>query len=450
MKHLNKFLILAMLVLGIASCKKQNDAGDVIPVKLTLKLSFDTENAVYGFTYEKAQVKITNLTTSQSYTATAATDGTVAFNSIAPGNYDVSATLNLTAAEYNAKAGTNVQEDIVYNGTLTRQSVVTDSQLSLVLKTGRVGDFVIKQIYYAGSNAANGAVFRDQFFEIYNNSNETLYADSLYIAQVMGNNTAAANVDQSKGYFQPSGQYDWTKSLNMGNAAANNNFIYAKTMFMIPGTGKQHPVLPGKSLIIAATAQNHQAPYTGTDGKAVSVKDPTLTIDLSSADFEIYLGDYPGINPLTSDIDNPSVTNLTVISNNGNRDLILDNLGRDGLVIFKSTVDPKTWNKYATPDVTQITVGTNLYIQVPVANIIDGVNLQHAVTASRVAKRVPEIVDAGESFVPAGSYSSQSIVRKTSKTVNGRIVLKDTNNSTNDFGYLGKSDPSKGAGSFIN
>lgn len=450
MKHVNKLFLLSILILGFAACKKHDDVLDVVPVNLTVKLAFDAENSALGFTYEKAQVKITNLTTNQSFTATATTDGTATFNTIAPGNYDVSSTLSIAATDYNTKAGTNVQDAVVYNGTLSKQSVTANGQLSITLKTGRVGDFVIKQIYYAGSNAASGAVFRDQFLEIYNNSSETLYADSLYISQIMGNNTAVTSVDQSKGFYQASGQYDWTKSVNMNNAGANTNYVYAKTLFMIAGSGKQYPVQPGKSIIIAATALNHQSPYTGTDGKAVTVKDPSLTIDLSGADFEVYLGNYPGINPLASDIDNPAVPNLAVISNNGNRDLILDNLGRDGLVIFKTKENPANWSKYATPDVTSVTTSTNLYTQIPISVIVDGVNLQQAVTASRIARRIPDVIDAGETFVPAGSYSSQSVVRKTSKTVNGRIVLKDTNNSNNDFGFLTKSDPSKGASSFIN
>ena len=449
MKYLSKLMIVATLVLGLASCKKDNN-DDVKPVSLTLKVAFDAENAGYGFTYEKTTVKITNLTTNQTYNATAAADGTATFASIAPGNYDMSATLAITAADFNAKTGANVQEDVTYNGTLIRQSIVGNSDLSLTLKTGRVGDFVIKQIYYSGSSASNGAIFRDQFFEIYNNSNATLYADSLYFAQVIGNNAVSTRIDQSQGFFQPSGQYDWAKSVNMTSANPNTAFIYAKNVFMIPGTGKQYPVEPGKSIIIAATAQNHQSPFVGADGKAITVKDPSLTVDLSKADFEVYLGDQTNINPLASDVNNPSVTNVTVIENNTNRDLILDNLGRDGLVIFKTTADPKTWPKFATPDDTQLTINTKVYIQVPNQYIIDGVGLQQTVVASRMPKRLPDVLDAGETYVPAGSYSSQSVVRKTSRTVGGRVVLKDTNNSSNDFGFLPKADPSKAATSFIN
>ena len=48
----------------------------------------------------------------------------------------------------------------------------------------------------------------------------------------------------------------------------------------------------GKSIIIAQTGINHKAPYDRIDGKPVTIQDPELTVDLSKADFEVYLGDY--------------------------------------------------------------------------------------------------------------------------------------------------------------
>ncbi|MES2416675.1 MAG: DUF4876 domain-containing protein [Bacteroidota bacterium] len=445
-----KYLFLITILLGaLASCKKDK-SNDVTLLKLDVKTTFDDENATFGFGLDKAEVTVINLVTNQSTKATSNASGTATFNNLSPGNYKITVVLTVAAADYNAKAGTNVQEDIIYNGTISSQSITQNTQANVMLKVGRVGDFVIKQIYYAGSNAANGAIFRDQFFEIYNNSNETLYADSLYFAQVMGMSAASSGIDLSKGFYQSNGQYDWTKSVGMNNPKANTDYIYAKTMFMIPGTGKQYPLAPGKSIIIAATALNHQAPYIGATGNPITVKDPSLTIDLSKADFEVYLGDVPGVNPLASDLDMPAVTNVKVIDNGSGRDLIIDNLGRDGLVIFKTAADVTKWPAYATPDVTTITPTTRINTQIPVGVIIDGVGLQHAVTASRVPKRLIDVIDAGETFVPGGSYSSQSVVRKTSKVVNGRIVLKDTNNSTNDFGMLTKADPSKQPSSFIN
>jgi hypothetical protein len=45
-------------------------------------------------------------------------------------------------------------------------------------------------------------------------------------------------------------------------------------------------------------------------------------------------------------------------------------------------------------------------------------------------------LDALYTYVPNGAYSSQSAIRKTETTINGRKVLKDTNNSAEDFDFL--------------
>lgn len=448
MKQLNYlFLFLSVLIMG-SSCKKNND-NDVVLANLSVTTSFDTDHASLGFDISKVSVQATNLVTNQTYTAQNNASGVAVFE-LPAGNYNIKASITISAADYYAKAGTAVEDDVVFNGTISNQNVVQNSTASIDLKAGRIGDFVIKQVYYAGSNAKDGAVFRDQFIEIYNNSNDILYADSLYFGQVENVSSVASGIDFTKNYYLASGQWDWSKSLNMTATNPNTDYVYAETMFMIPGTGKQYPVLPGKSFIIAANALNHKAPYTNANGQSVTVNNPDLTVDLQNADFEVYLGSQPGINPLASDVDNPAVNNVTVVNRGGNRDLVMDNHGREGLYIFKTTSDVSKLPKYATPNQTTITAATDLFIQIPASMIIDGVGLQHAVTASRVPKRMPDVVDAGETFVSGGSYSSQSVVRKTRRTVNGRTILQDTNNSNTDFGVLLKADPSKSASSFLN
>src|SRR5690606_41424195 len=82
--------------------------------------------------------------------------------------------------------------------------------LDLVLHGGKPCSCVFNQLYYAGSNASTGAVNRDVFVEIYNNSNQILYADSLYFGQVIGKNNNNAGE-----FYLENNQYDWSKALNM-------------------------------------------------------------------------------------------------------------------------------------------------------------------------------------------------------------------------------------------
>lgn len=124
------------------------------------------------------------------------------------------------------------------------------------------------------------------------------------------------------------------------------------------------------------------------------------------------------------------------------KDWLLDNPGRDGYIIFKTDKDiPSTFQKYPDPAQLAITQNTTLYYQIPLSYAIDAVEIQPNAPTSRVPKRLYSEYDAGFTFCPAGSYSSQSVIRKTSKIVSGRRILIDTNNSTNDFDYLEKAEP---------
>src|SRR5690606_15199039 len=155
------------------------------------------------------------------------------------------------------------------------------------------GGFVIKQIYYVGSDTKDGALNRDNFIEIYNNTDETLYADSLLVVLAYG---ASRNIKVGEeGYYLDNGQFDWSQSVGLNVADnANENYVYAKAVFMIPsdGTGKKYPVLPGKSFVLAGTAVNHAAGYQNNDGNTIGAQKPELTVNLEGADFESWLYPY--------------------------------------------------------------------------------------------------------------------------------------------------------------
>jgi len=443
MKKIN-LLLLVILSISFFSCKK-DDSDNVKPVSVDLQVALDATIAAYNFPLGNIEIKLTNLLNGQINTAKTDATGKINFGSIIPGNYDVQASLTISAADYSTITGTVTTSDVVFNG-LLKATVINDGTkaLALTIKAGRIGDWVFKQIYYAGSNTSNGATFRDCFVELYNNSNETLYADSLYFAQVFGVNTKSTSIDFKQTYFRSNGQYDWGKSIGNSIARANEDYVYTKNLFMIPGTGKQYAVQPGTSIIIATTAINHKAPFTGSDGVSVTVKDPSLTVDLSKADFEVNLNGVVGINPLSSDIDNPAVPNMKVIAA-ADRDLIFQAGGRDAYVIFKTNDNVVNYPKFPTPDVVTITAANDLYYRVPSKYVLDAVETQPPVSANQFPKKLESNLDASYKFVSKGQYSSQSLIRKTAKVVDGRKILKDTNNSDADFDELDKADPSKTA-----
>jgi hypothetical protein len=457
---MRRILYLTTAILMLATACKKNDLDDntAKPVNLNVTIDFSGDAATLGLPKTSALVKITHNTNGTVKEAQTDASGVASFASITPGTYTITASLSIPKATYTQVSGINVEEDVVFNGNITSQQVIQlQSAITIPLVTGRIGNWVFKQVYYAGSNTSTGAAFRDQFLEVYNNSTETLYADSLCIALVIGVNNTAANYP-AHGYL-PSNQYDWTKAVGITSANANTNFVYVKSAFMIPGTGKQFPVEPGKSIIIAQTAQNHTAPYTTNNGTVQTITNPALTVNLANADFETYLVDYKKaeatdpatFTPYRWDVDNPAITNMKVIYLSTGSDLLIDNPGRDAIVIYKAAdKDPATFPYFAQPTVTAIAPNTVLYQQVPLQYIVDAIELQHANETQRVPKRLPNTLDAGPTNVTGGQYSSQSLVRKTAKTVNGRRILQDTNNSANDFFTKTKADPSKSEASFSN
>jgi hypothetical protein len=446
-----------ILLIGSYACQKKDLGSTATPVNLNIAIEYNSDVSSIGLRKDSALVRITNNTSGSIKETYTNVNGVASFESITPGIYTVTASITIPKNTYQQLSNTIVDQDVIFNGNLTNKSFTEQqTNINIPLITGRIGNWVFKQLYYTGSNVSSGASFRDQFLEIYNNSTDTLYADSLCFANVLGVNNTTANYPAA-GYL-PSNQYDWTQSVNMNNTKANSDYVYVRSAFMLPGTGKSLPVLPGKSLVIAQTAQNHAAPYYLNDSTVQGINDPTVTIDLSNADFETYLADYKKAeagNPINFkkykwDVDNPKVTNLDIVYFASGNEWTMDNTGREAMILYKVTgADPKTiFPFFAVPTIKTIDATTTLYQQIPVANILDAVEIQKVAVSARVPKRLPNSLDAGPTNVTGGDYTSQSIVRKTTRTVNGRRVLQDTNNSANDFATKAKADPSKTDASF--
>lgn len=437
---MKKYLYLILAVLTFASCKKDHTT-DVQPVDLNIAVTFNLETSTYQLPLTGVKVKLTNVGTKTIQEFTVSDKGTVLAAQISPGTYDIDASSTFSAAEYTALTGLSTSAAVTYNAS-SKNTLITvgyTGTINLNLVAGAVNDWVIKQVYFAGSDRVNGALYRDHFIEFYNNSDHVMYADSLYFAETTG---AIATTLAATHNYLPSNQYDWSKSADMpANIDANNDYIYARALLMIPGTGKQYPVKAGESIVVAQTALNHKSPFTGVDGKVVSVLNPSLTVDLSKADFEASYAEFFA-KPLASDVDNPNVPNLEVLAYFGN-DMIFDAAGRYSYALIKvdGTQKPKEWPAYAYPTKAAPSSTAKKYVQIPVKWVIDAVEVQPNEAADRIAKKYGAILDAGFTYVPTGSYTSQSIVRKTASTVNGRVILKDTNNSTEDFDYFNIANP---------
>ena len=262
-------------------------------------------------------------------------------------------------------------------------------------------DFVIEEVYFAGSTTAEGKQYSgDQYIKIYNNSDSVLYADGLVILE------SAFNTAQ---------QYEYTPDI-MSQAMA------VQCVYAIPGNGKDYPVQPGESLLICDKAIDHTAANINS-------------FDLRNADFEWY-----DETEKNQDVDNPQVTNLDKIYSYTKAVWTLHNQGLCAYAIARLQVDKNTFLTDYTYNATFINVignsqNTSAY-QVPKEWIIDAVNISNK--AQYAWNVVDPSLDMG--FTYCGEVASdknrynKSVRRKVlSTTPDGRKILKDTNNSTEDF-----------------
>lgn len=450
MKQLLSFLTIMLMLVSCRDDDFGNGNGSTLqPVSYQVEVKYDSN---YGGKYSKnATVVMVNNNSGDTYTLNTDANGFANFQNVIPGTYKITVSKKMIASEFNTTFGYQAPAaEISFNGVQENAIINANVQkTSIELSGARIGDLLIKQISYAGSHTTQGAGFRDQFIEIYNNSNGVIYADGLYIGQLYGKTNTATN----NAYSQANGQFDWSKSLGMtaGNTA-NTDYVYADYVFRIPGNGTQYPIFPGESIVIAQNGVNHKAPLVDNTGTPMTVQNPALTVDLSTSNFEVYLGNFNlsiGEPVYKYDIQNPAVPDVQIAywGRQGywspNNDFIMDNLGRDSFIIFR-TDDFNALPDYSDPSVLTVSSNTRYFKQIPNSIIIDGVDLQHYNPNSQRPKMLSASTDASSVACDA-SFNSQAVIRKTKELVdlpNGgkRKVLTDTNNSANDF-VKQKADP---------
>jgi hypothetical protein len=397
MRHLT--LLIAFAAMLLAACKKSR-FGE-------LKTSSVTVTAKYPATYGQtgasgANITLTSVNDGSVKAATTNSNGDAVFADVLPGSYTIAASKNMSAAE--ALVITGISAAVTLNGTQNTAVVVSGQNPAFVvqLQGGAVGGLVIKEVYYTGSRTpANGTYFSDQFVEIYNNSTDTLYLDSLCIGDAFGNS----------GLINPTSQ---------PTPFANDpQHVYLSNIWQVPGTGRQHPLAPGKSIVIAQDGVNHKD----------ALLNPASPVDLSAADWETY-----NQRPDNRDADAPGVANLRRVYFTGGFDWLLTVFG-PGVVIFKGDSAQLVAQTAAIPGLPS----AQPRIKVAVSQVIDGFEaLKDGSSAS--FKRIVPGIDAGFVFAD-DTYNKQSFRRKTSTIINGRRVLQDNNNSTADFEKLASPTP---------
>ena len=388
-------LVLLTVGLSFTACSN-DDSVTYTPVSLSVEMPLGIDNVVFS----NSKAMFTNVQTGEVFTVNQFVENNGSFaasiDQVPEGTYNVAVTGELSFTKDGVTGTAQVNQ--------TSENVQVKSgsaNVKLAVNTfDAKGGFVISEIFFAGDKTPEGKQFlKDQYVVVSNNSDVTLYADSIAFVQSS---------------FLTSTKREYTPDIM-------NKAMSVEAIYMIPGTGKSVAVQPGKSLVLALNAMNH------TEANANS-------FDLSKADFEFY-DESTSANNL--DTDNQEVPNLDkwycytlsyyLLNTGGNKAYALARM-------HQNRESYLTANYYEAKYVLTTSKGdkemTSKCYKLPNSWILDAVNLcPSSVWQWNV---VSSALDAGYTYVASTLNSTdrfgKSVIRKKE---NGKWV--DTNNSSNDF-----------------
>ena len=379
---------MVLAVLAMVGCQKTGTKTISINVRVD-----EAKIAAAGIqSPDSYDVTISNFATGSTIEAKTE-NGLATATGIVPGVYTVTV------------SGSQNQGGFIYTiaGSESNVSLIADGA-EVVVKVDAVKEaaLVFKEIYYTG---VKDFYFRDQFYEIYNNSTEVVYADSLCIAE-----TIFASYDKSI-------IYEWP----IENA---DQYVFVKVVWQIQGDGHSYPIKPGESFVISQWATNH---------KAESLSKGVSPVDLAGAEFEAIEKESTAPSGLVL-TDNPAINMKKVIQAGYAMPQWLTSVSGSQYIIFKPSKPLKNEDFITATNADYNGVGREVLI----SDVIDAVQTVSDETGMNVLG-LPKVLDAGAIWC-SGQYVGESIARKIKETrPDGTKVYQDTNNTSNDFEV--KKDP---------
>ena len=402
MKQQFRFALLAIATACMITCASCSDKDEPDPVnppkpaepeKVSVKVSVTLPDDITTVSDEK--YTFNNITTQQSESFTDA-----ASISLLPGLYDLS---------YTATA--SLHDGIDAEVRAPRRSITVKEGTSVALEAFvnlATDDLIIEEIYFAGSLTGSAYQYSaDNYVKLYNNTDHVIYADGIAIFETT---------------FMSVQKFEYSPDIR-------DEAVAVDAVYVVPGSGKDCPVEPGKSLLIADNGMNH---------KEINEN----SIDLSHADFEWY---DESMNPAFTDIDNPGVKNLDKWYCSSNTMFALHNRGYKSYGIARIPADydiDRYLSEKAYSYTYKLSVPAGVFeipgdcYMMPNEWVVDMVNLSVAqmfvwtVTSPRLDMGW---TSCGQIDMDPDRYF-HSVRRKYLTTADdGRIILKDTNNSTDDF-----------------
>lgn len=398
------FLLPLMALLFLNAC---SDSEDEVAQNFNVTVTLTAGDGITLANINDLEVTAVNLTTSKEQTATPS-NGSVSF-SLPTGRYDFRAT------------GTYEGSDV--NGVANNVSVAADQTVPLTVSYAAANSTLIfKEVYFSG---VKDYYFKDGFYEIYNNSDVVQYLDGVILGIV----------DEGL----PVNTYDPTNSIWVdANGNLLDRYPMANYTMYFPGNGTEHPLQPGKSVVVAAYPIDHSSRELGDS-------DSPSPVNLSRADWDIFCGPYS-----TIDIDVPNIPNLDYAFHTFGIEFMPTTSGQ-ALILAKLPNGQKVADFVANADNFMTAPGkTQDHLMIPSDYVIDGIEIVRAPVNERYKNLLPK-TDMGMAWVDGSnngsladaSYSGKSLRRKVASVENGITKFKDTNNSSVDF-ILGGGTPTPG------
>lgn len=392
-------MLLSLAVLCLMGACAEQDTD--IP-RTQVEVGLENPKDVEGLNIVDQELKQTNLTTGK-------TESFTDFEGInlMEGLYDCSYSAHVT---YVAKNTDGEESEVkgILSGKAENVEITSNSKKITVetALTFESDDFIFEEIFFAGTLRSSGSqYYGDSYIKIYNNTDHVLYADGLAFCE-------------SK--FKSTQYFDYSPDIR-------KDTMTIWSLYVIPGSGKEHPVMPGQSLLLCDTGIDHRTANPNS-------------IDLSHADFEWY---DVSTQPDHMDIDSPTVPNLDKWYCYTESFYVLHNRGYTSFALARIPIGKEEYlqkYKYTYRYTQYLPAGTFPMQQeaykMPNAWIVDGVNC--SVEAKRLWNILPPALDAG--WTHCGKIDGDKTryfrsVRRKLQYLNtdGTMHLQDTNNSTEDF-----------------
>ena len=174
---MKKIFMFMAAVMAFCACEQFNEIKDVqsignISFGVEINLKKDA-NVPAPASYK---VKLNNYAENIEMVKEVAAGDVIKIDDIIPGVYTVA-----ISGESQANGFT-----YMFNGNLSNINVIDDGKvMKLDIAAAKSGNIIFKELYYCGSKiGGKTSYFRDQYYELYNNSNTVQYLDGLCIGNI--------------------------------------------------------------------------------------------------------------------------------------------------------------------------------------------------------------------------------------------------------------------------